>query len=61
MSLAGIDKEDEELADYDIGFQDRLDGKMIDYRLERRLGLGWLRGWRAADESLNTEAATEEK
>jgi hypothetical protein len=61
MSLAGIDKEDEERADYEIGFQDRLDGKMIDYRLERRLGLGWLRGWRAADESLKAEAATEEK
>src|ERR1017187_7032450 len=54
MSLDNLEHEEEELADYDIGFQDRLDGKTIDYRLERKLGLGWLRGWRAADESLRT-------
>jgi hypothetical protein len=58
MSLDNLERGDGEPSDYDIGFQDRLDGKTVDYRLERRLGLGWLRGWRAADESFKAEAAT---
>ena len=45
MSLENLEREEEELADYEIGFQDRLEGRTSDYRLERRLGLGWLRGW----------------
>ena len=57
MSVENLENGDEELADYEIGFQDRLEGKTSDYRLERRLGLGWLRGWRAADESLKAEAS----
>ena len=35
MSLEDLEREDEELADYEIGFQDRLDGKTID------LNQGW--------------------
>ena len=55
MSLENLEYEDDELADYEIGFQDRLEGKTSEYRLERRLGLGWLRGWRAADEEQRKE------
>ena len=55
MSLEDLEYEDDELADYEIGFQDRLEGKPSEYRLERRLGLGWLRGWRAADEEQRKE------
>jgi hypothetical protein len=61
MSLENLEREDEELADYEIGFQDRLEGKTSEYRLERRLGLGWLRGWRAADDSMRTGPETEKK
>ena len=40
MSLDDLENKDEELADYEVGFQDRLDGRTSEYRLERRLGLG---------------------
>ena len=40
MSLDDLENKDEELADYEIGFQDRLEGKTSEYRLERRLGWG---------------------
>jgi hypothetical protein len=55
MSLEDLENKDEDLADYEIGFQDRLEGRTSEYRPERRLGLGWLRGWRAADEEQRKE------
>jgi len=55
MSSDDLERGDGQPSDYDIGFQDRVDGKTVDYRLERRLGLGWLRGWRAADEEQRKE------
>jgi len=40
MSLEDLERGDGEPSDYDIGFQDRAEGRTSDYRLERRLGLG---------------------
>jgi hypothetical protein len=44
MSIEDLEREDEDLADYDIGFQAGLDGEPFD---ESTTG-AWKRGWKDA-------------
>jgi hypothetical protein len=44
MSLEDLEREDEELADFDIGFQAGLDGEPFD----RAATDAWQRGWNDA-------------
>jgi len=44
MSIEDLEREDEDLADYDIGFQAGLDGEPIDESATD----AWKRGWKDA-------------
>jgi hypothetical protein len=53
MSLEEIDRQDEELADFDIGFQARIEDRPLDPAQTE----AWQRGWSAADEDLKKPVA----
>jgi hypothetical protein len=51
MSLEDMEREDEALANFDIGFQAHLDGEPMN----ESEGDGWKRGWQEAALSAETE------